>query len=153
MLMTAVSNMRGVKCKTGSMPRSSGRSFLPTVTPPRPSVPIPKFANLCGTSDANFGIKGTLANISFLVWFLDLKFLYELAAIMEGTSDPPHWPSISGKTSQKFISASRCRPTAASAALEQRSSDLMAADQEPTRDRTGCRATFADTLSYRRESG
>jgi hypothetical protein len=28
------------------------------------SVPIPKFANLCGTSDANFGIKGTLANIS-----------------------------------------------------------------------------------------
>jgi hypothetical protein len=29
------------------------------------SVPIPKFANPCGTSDANFGIKGTLANISF----------------------------------------------------------------------------------------
>jgi hypothetical protein len=26
----------------------------------------------------------------FLVWFLDLKFLYELAATMEGTSDPPH---------------------------------------------------------------
>ena len=31
----------------------------------RASVPIPKFANLRGTSDATFGIKGTLANISF----------------------------------------------------------------------------------------
>ena len=29
------------------------------------SVPIPKFANPCGTSGANFGIEGTLANISF----------------------------------------------------------------------------------------
>jgi hypothetical protein len=27
------------------------------------SVPIPKFANPCGTSDANFGIKGTLATL------------------------------------------------------------------------------------------
>ena len=27
------------------------------------SVPIPKFASVCGASDANFGIKGTLANI------------------------------------------------------------------------------------------
>jgi hypothetical protein len=59
-------------------------------TSPRARVPIPKFANPCGTSDANFGIKGTLANISFLCGFLDLKFLYELATIMEGNSDPPH---------------------------------------------------------------
>lgn len=27
------------------------------------SVPIPKFASVCGTSDANFGVKGTLANL------------------------------------------------------------------------------------------
>jgi lipoyl(octanoyl) transferase len=27
------------------------------------SVPIPKFASVCGTSDANFGIKGTPANL------------------------------------------------------------------------------------------
>ena len=27
------------------------------------SVPIPKFANLCGTLDANFGIKGALATL------------------------------------------------------------------------------------------
>jgi hypothetical protein len=26
-------------------------------------VPIPKFASICGASDANFGIKGTLANL------------------------------------------------------------------------------------------
>jgi hypothetical protein len=25
-----------------------------------------------------------------LVWFLDLKFLFGLAATIEGTSDPPH---------------------------------------------------------------
>jgi hypothetical protein len=25
-----------------------------------------------------------------LVWFLDLKFLYELAATLAGTSNPPH---------------------------------------------------------------
>ena len=29
------------------------------------SVPIPRFASVCGASDANFGIKGTLANIYF----------------------------------------------------------------------------------------
>jgi hypothetical protein len=44
------------------------------------SVPIPKFASVCGASDANFGIKGTLCKFMILVWFLDLKFLSELAA-------------------------------------------------------------------------
>src|SRR6516162_10848088 len=34
---------------------------------------------LATPSDANFGIKGTLANLGFLVWFLDLKFLCECA--------------------------------------------------------------------------
>src|SRR4029077_7070901 len=29
----------------------------------RASVPIPKFASVCGASDANFGIKGTLVNL------------------------------------------------------------------------------------------
>ncbi|MFZ0765650.1 MAG: hypothetical protein WAN01_17310, partial [Bradyrhizobium sp.] len=38
------------------------------------SVPVPKFANCCGTSDANFGIKGTLA-ISISSAALNLKFL------------------------------------------------------------------------------
>src|SRR5713226_5935202 len=35
-----------------------------------PSFPIPKFACTCGTSDANFGIKGTLASfmIQVRVW-------------------------------------------------------------------------------------
>jgi hypothetical protein len=47
----------------------------------RRSVPIPKFAIPCGTSDANFGIQGDTSKYGFLVWFLDLKFLYELAAI------------------------------------------------------------------------
>jgi hypothetical protein len=54
------------------------------------SVPIPKFARPCGTSDANFGIKRDTSNYEFLVWLMDLRFLYELAAIEEGTSDPPH---------------------------------------------------------------
>ena len=30
---------------------------------------------LAAPPDANFGIKGTLANLCFLVWFSDLKFL------------------------------------------------------------------------------
>ena len=38
------------------------------------SVPIPKFANRCGTSDANFAIKRDASEYEFLVWFLDLKF-------------------------------------------------------------------------------
>jgi hypothetical protein len=33
------------------------------IATPATSVPIPKFASACGTSDANFGIKGTLATL------------------------------------------------------------------------------------------
>jgi len=49
--------------------------FLPKGTPPAivqklhaatvASAPIPKFARACGTSDANFGIKGALATLRF----------------------------------------------------------------------------------------
>jgi len=35
---------------------------------------------LAAPPDANFGIKETLANLCFLVWFSDLKFLSEVAA-------------------------------------------------------------------------
>jgi hypothetical protein len=38
---------------------------------------------------ANFGIKGTLAIYDSSV-VLDLKFLHKRAAIMIGTSNPPH---------------------------------------------------------------
>src|SRR6516164_8364568 len=48
---------------------------------------------LAPPSDANFGIKGTLANLGFLVWFLDLKFLCECARAI-GTSNPPHEGSL-----------------------------------------------------------
>ena len=47
------------------IPKSGCRFSEKIMLHQKVSVPIPKFANLCGTSDANFGIKGTLANISF----------------------------------------------------------------------------------------
>jgi hypothetical protein len=56
--------------------------------PARPSVPIPRFANPRGTSDANLGIKGTLAIDDSSA--VDLKFLSEIAAQMIGTSNPQH---------------------------------------------------------------
>src|SRR6266849_9719970 len=40
------------------MQRPAAGSFRPRETA---SVPVPKFASTCGTSDANFGTKGTLA--------------------------------------------------------------------------------------------
>jgi hypothetical protein len=76
--------------------------------------PIPKFAQPCGTSYANFGIKGTqqiydssapfepevslsdsrhiCANFGFetLVPLFNLKFLDEIAAGGAGTSNPRH---------------------------------------------------------------
>ena len=54
------------------------------------SVPIPKFALICGWLDANFGIKRDTGNCTILVWLLDLKFLSEHAANVGGTSNPPH---------------------------------------------------------------
>ena len=42
------------------------------------------------TSDANFGIKGTLASIMKLVWFWFRNSLGGLAARVEGISEPPH---------------------------------------------------------------
>jgi hypothetical protein len=49
-----------------------------------PSAPIPKFANTCGTSDANFGIERGTSSFMILVRFLNLKFLHELAVQMIG---------------------------------------------------------------------
>jgi hypothetical protein len=54
------------------------------------SVPFRNSHSLAAYSHANFGIKGTPASLMILVWLLDLKFLYELAAIMEELSNPPH---------------------------------------------------------------
>ena len=53
------------------------------------SVPIPKFASLRGTLVCELGIKGTLAIYDSSA-VLDLKFLHKPAAIMIGTSNPPH---------------------------------------------------------------
>src|SRR5258708_6679603 len=39
------------------------------------SAPFPKFANPCGSTYANFGNKGALATLIFLVPLIDLKFL------------------------------------------------------------------------------
>src|SRR5713226_5958460 len=58
---------RGSHCLDGPE-RPIGHATLPT------SVPIPKFASTCGTSDANFGIKGTLQLYDSSV-ALDLTFL------------------------------------------------------------------------------
>src|SRR6187397_1561536 len=45
---------------------------------------------LAAPSDANFGIKGDTSKLTILVWLLNLKFLYELAAVIGGTSNSPH---------------------------------------------------------------
>ena len=45
---------------------------------------------LAAPSDANFGMQRDTSNFMILVRHLDLKFLNELAAIMIGTSNPPH---------------------------------------------------------------
>jgi hypothetical protein len=54
------------------------------------SVPIPKFASLCGTFVCELRNQRDTSNSMILVRSLDLKFLNERAAIMIGTSNPPH---------------------------------------------------------------
>src|SRR5215471_15993665 len=51
----------GVRNLMDETPRSQGLQKFGLVGAHEPSVPIPKFASTCSTSDANFGIKGTLA--------------------------------------------------------------------------------------------
>jgi hypothetical protein len=48
------------------------------ITPSSASVPIPKFATPCGPLLANFGIEKDTSKFTILVWFLDLKFLYDV---------------------------------------------------------------------------
>ena len=64
---------RNTSRREAGSPRKSDR--------PMPSWhPVSRFRSsldLAATSGANFGIKGTLANLLTLVWFLDLKFLRE----------------------------------------------------------------------------
>jgi hypothetical protein len=53
------------------------------------TVPIPKFASVCGASDANFGIKGTLASYDSSVGFgFEVPSL--ASRLIVGTSNPPH---------------------------------------------------------------
>jgi hypothetical protein len=66
-----------------------GGSNPPLGTIP-PSVPIPKFASLCGALVCELRNQRDTSNFMILVRHLDLKFLNELAAIMIGTSNPPH---------------------------------------------------------------
>jgi hypothetical protein len=66
-----------------------GAGGMARASVPQASVPIPKFANPRGTSDANFGIKETLANYDSSA-VLDLKFLSGLGGYIIGTSNPPH---------------------------------------------------------------
>jgi hypothetical protein len=54
------------------------------------SVPIPKFAHPRGTLRCELRNQRDTSNFMILVRHLDLKFLNELAAIMIGTSNPPH---------------------------------------------------------------
>ena len=54
------------------------------------SVPIPKFAHPRGTLRCELRNQRDTSNFMILVRYLDLKFLNELAAIMIGTSNPPH---------------------------------------------------------------
>ena len=54
------------------------------------SVPIPKFAHPRGTLRCELRNQRDTSNFIILVRHLDLKFLNELAAIMIGTSNPPH---------------------------------------------------------------
>ena len=55
-----------------------------------PSVPIPKFAHPRGPLRCELRNQRDTSNFMILVRHLDLKFLNELAAIMIGTSNPPH---------------------------------------------------------------
>ena len=54
------------------------------------SVPIPKFAHPRGSPQCELRNQRDTSNFMILVRQLDLKFLNELAAIMIGTSNPPH---------------------------------------------------------------
>src|ERR1700704_3737561 len=54
------------------------------------SVPIPKFAHPRGPLRYELRNQRDTSNFMILVRHLDLKFLNELAAIMIGTSNPPH---------------------------------------------------------------
>src|SRR6266705_2441459 len=47
---------------------------------PATSVPIPKFASPCGTLSCELRNQRDTSKLKTLVWFLDLKFLCELAA-------------------------------------------------------------------------
>ena len=58
----------------------------------RPSVPIPKFRLvLAASSDANFGIKGTLATLWFQCGFQFEVSCASLRQHLTGTSNSPHW--------------------------------------------------------------
>src|SRR5262249_51849914 len=66
---------------------------LPAETGAKPAL-VSRFRGsqaLAAHPRANFGIKGPLANLLTLVWFLDLKFLREASCKPVGTSNPPHW--------------------------------------------------------------
>src|SRR6185295_20062804 len=60
-----------------------------------PSVPIPKFASLRGTLVCELRNQRDTSNLLILVRFLDLKFLNKRAAIIIGTSNPPHYEARS----------------------------------------------------------
>ena len=70
------------------MPRPSRRP--PKRCHQNASVPIPKFAHPRGTLRCELRNQRDTSNFMILVRHLDLKFLNELAAIMIGTSNPPH---------------------------------------------------------------
>jgi hypothetical protein len=54
------------------------------------SVPIPKFASLCSTFVCDLRNQRDTSNSMILLRSLGLKFLNKRAAIMIGTSNPPH---------------------------------------------------------------
>ena len=58
------------------------------------SIPILKFVTLCSPLGTNFRIKRDTSKFMILVWFLDLKFSTEPAAIMEGILNPPHYSTM-----------------------------------------------------------
>src|SRR6516164_11113375 len=72
------------------------------------SVLIPKFASPCGTLSCELRNLGDTGKLMTLVWFLDLKFLYDARCKCVGTSNPPHCR----------ISASGSRAAPAQADLE-----------------------------------
>ena len=63
------------------------RLMEPTLT----SVPIPKFAHPRGPLRCELRNQRDTSNFMILVRHLDLKFLNEFAAIIIGTSNPPHY--------------------------------------------------------------